>query len=151
MALKFTSVLGKSHREQLEELMFFHPQQGRFRDTILECIESFGLPRIVVENGRLRIALAERIDVQTLYAVLEDSSQSELVGTVVYTRHPSDELLILHIAIKEAYTGHGPHADRMITFAVLDAVCNVARQIKGVNRVRLAYARGQAVVKTVIL
>jgi hypothetical protein len=131
--------------------MFFHPQQGRFRNTIVECIEWFGTPRVVEADGKLRIALTVAIDVQTLYAVFESRQGCELEGVVVYTRHPTEELLVLHIAVKEGYTAQGLHADIMTTYSLLGAVCRVARQIQGVQRVRLAYARGKAAVNTVFL
>lgn len=149
MALQFTSVLDRSHCGELEELMFQHPQQGRFRDTILDCIEQFGVPRVVELNGRLLIELARHTEVQTLYAVMEGPLQSELVGAVVYTRNAANELAVLHIAVKNDYTAQGSRANQMVTFAMLEEVCRVARHIQGVHGVRLAYARGQAVLKTV--
>ena len=127
--------------------MFQHPQQGRFRETILDCIEQFGVPRVVEQNGGLRIALAGHTEVQTLYAVMDGSP--ELVGAVVYTRNTADELAVLHIAVKNIYTAKGPRADQMVTFALLEELCRVARHIKGVHGVRLAYARGQSILKTV--
>src|ERR1035441_2166468 len=120
MALQFTSVLDRPHREELEELMFQHPQQGRFRDTILDCIERFGVPRVVEQNGRLRIELAGQTEVQTLYAVMEGPLHSELVGALVFTRNATGELVVLHIAVKDEYTAQGPRADQMVTFALLE-------------------------------
>ena len=129
--------------------MFQHPQQGRFRDTIMDCIEQFGVPRVVEQNGRLRIELAGHTEVQTLYAMIEGPLHSELVGAVVYTRNAADELAVLHIAVKNDYTAQGPRADQMVTFALVEELCRVARHIQGVQGVRLAYARGQAILKAV--
>ena len=147
MALQFTSVLHPSHREELEELLFQHPQQGRFRETILDCIAQFGVPRVVEQNGGLRITLAGHTEVQSLYAMLE--TLPELIGAVVYTRNAGDELAVLHIAVKNVYTAKGPRADQMVTFALIDELFRVAHHIKGVHGVRLAYARGQSFLKTV--
>lgn len=149
MALQFTSVLDQSLRGELEELMFQHPQQGRFRDTILDCIERFGVPRVVEQNGRLRVELAGQTEVQTLYAVMARPLHSELVGALVFTRNQTGELVVLHIAVKDDYTAQGPRADQMVTFALVEELCRVARQIQGVHGVRLAYARGQSILKTV--
>jgi hypothetical protein len=149
MALQFTAVLDQLHREELEELMFQHPQQGRFRDTILDCIERFGVPRVVEQNGRLRIELAGQTEVQTLYAVLEGSLDSGLVGALVFTRNEAGELVVLHIAVKDEYTAQGPRADQMVTFALLEELCRVARHIRGVPGVRLAYTRGHTLLKTI--
>ncbi|MCX6924818.1 MAG: hypothetical protein NT154_16645, partial [Verrucomicrobia bacterium] len=43
----------------------------------------------------------------------------------------------------------GPRADQMVTFALLEELCRVAHHIRGVHGVRLAYVRGQTVLKTV--
>ena len=149
MVLHFTSVLDRSHRVELEELMFQHPQQRRFRDTILDCIERFGVPRVVEQNGRLRIELAGPTEVQTLYAVMEQLLHSELVGALVFTRNEVGELLVLHIAVKDDYTAQGPRAAQMVTFALFEELCRVARCIQGVHGVRLVYTRGQTVLKTI--
>src|ERR1039458_4970067 len=129
MALQFTSVLDLPHREELEELMFQHPQQGRFRDTILDCIERFGVPRVVEQNGRLRIELVGQTEVQTLYAVVAGGFPSELVGVLVYTRNAAHELAILHIAVKNEYTLHGSKADHQVAFALVEELCRIAARI----------------------
>ena len=105
------------------------------------------MPRVVEHNGGLRIALSGHTEVQSLYAMLEEPP--ELVGAVVYTRNAADELAILHIAVKNDYTAKGPRADQMVTFALIEELCRVARHIQGVHGVRLAYTRGQSILKTV--
>jgi len=149
MALQFTSVLDRSRRGELEELMFQHPQQGRFHDTIMDCIDRFGVPSVVERNGRLRIELASQTEVQTLYAMIDGPLPSELVGAVVYTRDAADELVVLHIAVKDDYTAQGLRAHQMVTFGLVEELCRVARHIHGVNGVRLVYVRGQSILQTV--
>lgn len=149
MALRFTSVLERAHRRELEKLLFQHPQQGRFRDTILESIERFGVPRVVELNRRLRIKLSGQVEVQTIYALMEGALRSDLAAVVVYSRNAEDELVVMHLAVENDYTTRGPRADQMVTYAIIDELCRIARHIKGVCGVRLAYARGQSILKTV--
>ena len=149
MPLQFTSLLPGSHRTELEELLFQHPQQGRFLDTILDSIEKYGVPHVVERNGGLRVELAEQTEVQTLYAVVTGALESELVGALVYTLNAAHELAILHIAVKDGYTVRGSRAGHQVTFALVEELCRIAARIRGVIGVRLAYARGKSMLQKV--
>ncbi len=147
--LQFTSLLSPSYQESVEELLFLHPQQGRFRDTILDCIAAHGVPRVVARSDGLRVELGGQTPVQTLYALTVGLPQDEVIGCVVYTRNAAEELEILHIAVRDDYTVRGCNADQQVTFALIQELCSVARRIKGVSGVRLAYKRGRSLLKAV--
>jgi hypothetical protein len=147
MNLCLTSILGTKHADELEKLLFFHPQQGRIRRNISESVEKYGSPRIIEKNSGLRIELPLLEDVQTLYALVRNRGRQELVGALVYTRTEARTLEILHIVVKDEYTLSGKHADQELTFLFIEELCRIGRMIQGIHFVRLAYDRGRVFVK----
>ncbi|MBV8280176.1 MAG: hypothetical protein JO170_33615, partial [Verrucomicrobia bacterium] len=89
--LTFSSSLPVDRREELDALMFFHPQQGEHESGINASILSYGFPKIIVEHDRLRIGIEGR-EVQTLYAFLDRGREKDLAGVIVYTRTGEDTL-----------------------------------------------------------
>ena len=55
--IDYTSVLAVGYRTELEALLFFNPEQHRFREKIRTVIEKYGVPAIHAENDRLYIRL----------------------------------------------------------------------------------------------
>jgi hypothetical protein len=149
MDLCLTSMLGPEHADELEELLFFHPQQGRFRRNITASVEKYGSPRIVEKNGGLRIQLRLLEDVQTLYAVAREDDWQELAGALVYTRTEPRTLEILHIVVKDEYTLQGKRSEQGLTFLLIEELCRIGRMIQGIQFVSLAYDRGRVILKQV--
>ena len=148
MGLHFTSGLDKIHREALEGLIFFHPQQGRFASSLIKTIEQHGSPRIVEQDGKLRIEIQRIQGIQTLYAIIDDALQWELVGMVAYTRIIPEELTILHISVKEEFTAHAPKGDQMVAYNLLEELRRIGHRIQGIQGVRLAYCRSKTLLTT---
>ena len=147
MTLQFTSTLDTSYRDALEELLFFHPHQGRFSSGIIGTVERHGSPRIVAEQGTLRVQLGKRAEAQTVYALVKAGATSELAGIIIFTRS-QNELILLHIAVKEKYTARGSQADADVTFWLIEELRRIAHRIHGVHGVRLAYNRGRKLLTT---
>ena len=148
MKLQFTSVLDCSHKAELEELLFFHPHQGRYTASIVNRVEEYGSPKIVERPAGLRVEFTETDNIQTLFAVIETLFLRELVGVVNYTRTPDGMLVIVHIAVKEGYTQQGAKSGQQVTLLLIQALCRIARQIQGVHTVQLGYKRSHNFLKT---
>ena len=58
LPLTFSSALPASRRDELEELMFFHPEQGEHTTSINASIEAYGFPKVLQEDDCLRIGIA---------------------------------------------------------------------------------------------
>lgn len=151
MHLTFSSILAKDHRGELEELMFFHPQQERFASSIVNTIETYGSPRVVEKEGQLRIALQGVTEVQTVYAVMEGLLQRELVGVVVFTRTNNNNLEVLFIVVKDEYTQTGSKSGRQVTLLLIQELCRIARQIRGIHSVQIGYRRVKTYLKVDLL
>ena len=141
--LTFSSSLPVDRREELEALMFFHPQQGEHESGINASILSYGFPKIIVEDERLRIGI-EGQEVQTLYAFLDRGREKDLAGVIVYTRTGEDTLVLLHMAVKPEYSYSVGYRNELVLVRILAQVRSIAKRIKGVKHLSIAYA-GQIV------
>ena len=146
--IEVTSVLASEYLDDLQNLLFFHPQQARFRRSISDSIAKHGSPQIVELQGHLRIELAGLPGVQSLYAVSADPKHQQLLGAVVYTRRILDELEILHIVARHDHTLAGGGSEDSVAFLLVEELYRIARQVKGVRAVRLAYDRGKVIIRS---
>jgi hypothetical protein len=141
--LTFSSSLPVARREELEKMMFFHPQQGEHESGINASILSYGFPKIIAEAEQLRIGIEGR-EVQTLYAFMDRGREKDLAGVVVYTRTGEDTLVLLHMAVKPEYSYSVGYRNELVLVRILAQIRSIAKRIKGVKRLSIAYA-GQIV------
>ena len=138
----FTSVLGSEYLEDLERLLFFNPQQNKTITGISESIADYGVPNVYVEQGRLRIRLENLPGAQTVF-VLEDSSNTPvLVGVMIYSRIDLENLVLLHIAVREEYSRFGSRADVGLVNKMMGQMRVIARKLNGVRSIHLKYTKG---------
>lgn len=137
--IDYTSVLAAGYRAELEALLFFNPEQHRFREKIRTVIETHGVPVIHAENNRLNVRLKNGSEVQTLYALAGSKARSQLVGVVVYTRSNPATITVLHIAVSEDYSSQGRYHKQMMVPLFIGKLREIGRQIKGVTMLRLLY------------
>lgn len=141
--IHYTSVLAADYQSELETLLFFNSEQGRFRDKILGVIERHGVPVVLAENHRLTVRLKNGSEVQTLYALAGSKARSKLVGVVVYTRSNSATITVLHIAASEDYSSQGRFHKQMLVPLFIGKLREIGRQIKGVTALRLLYGEDE--------
>ena len=131
--LRYTSTLKPEYSEELERLLFFNPGQQDALAAIMDSLDTFGSPSVYTDNGALRVKVEKLDEVQTLYAMDDDT----LVGVLVYSRVVLDCLTVLHIAVDEEYSVHGNNANNMLVMRMLELLRKNARLIKGVKTIRL--------------
>jgi hypothetical protein len=134
-----TSLLEQRYRDELEELLYFNPQQAQLRKGIIATVERYGSPRIVEEAGRLRIKLDRLDEVQTLYAMVRAGPVPTLAGAIVYTRAADDAFEILHIVVKQQYALSSQRAEPGVALLLVEEVAHIAHRVRGIRSVRLAY------------
>lgn len=139
MSIFVTSMLKIECRDQLEQIMFFNPQQGGIRSDIIEVIDKYGLPEIVMEGYCLRIHVGEFSDVQTLFAFDSMAKDAMLIGVIVFVRADTETILVLHIAVREDYSITGEHPQDMLAMDLIIKLREAASRIKGVKRLSLVY------------
>ena len=145
LPLKFSSTLPVDRRDELEALMFFHPQQGEHESSINASILSYGFPKIIQEGDYLRIGI-EGKEVQTLYAFVHRGKLEDLAGVIVYTRTSPDTLALLHMAVKPEYSYADGYKNELVLVRMLAQIRSIAKRIKGVKKLSIAYA-GQSLPK----
>ena len=131
--LQFTSLLKQEYEKELEQLLFFNPGQNSMLEAIVDAVERFGSPSIVVKNGHLAINVEKLDGVQTLFA-LDDN---RLVGILVYSRLSTDSLTVIHIVVDQDYSSDGKFAKNMLVMRMLELLRNCGRQIRGVKTIRI--------------
>ncbi len=119
--------------------MFFHPHQGEHSSRINDSIKHYGFPRIIVDGHLLRIGI-DGLDVQTLYALIDRGGSHDLAGVVVYSRVEADALTLLHMAVKPEFCYAGGYKNEVMLVRILAQLRSIAKQIKGVKRIAIAYA-----------
>ena len=140
---RFASTLDPRYRASLENLLFFNPRQGQVEDQILATVQRFGSPRLLEADGRLRVEVDRFPGVQTLFVF--DSRKkpaNDLCGVVMYLREGLDTLFVLHISVAAPYGVDGRHAHALLAVRMINQLRRVARSIKGIRYVALAYASG---------
>jgi hypothetical protein len=140
--IRFSSTLNSRYRKDLETLMFFNPQQGRVKPAIVETIEKYGIPKIVVEGELLRIKVEKFADVQALFALETIGERPRLVGVIVYVRPDRETIVVLHLAVQEEYTFSGLHDGEMLVMRLLVNLREIASRIKDVRAIIIVYGKG---------
>ena len=131
-------------RGQLEELLFFHPHQGRMRLNIVDSVHRYGSPRIVSRAGRLHIAIGDMNPVPALYAV-SAGGLPEILGALLFSRNGPDTLEVMHVVVHPDYTVSGVHDSHGIFMALIDQLRRIAHAINGIQHIRVFYWKGRAV------
>ncbi len=140
--IRFTSILGLEYREDLEELMFFNPQQRKALTGINHTIAEYGVPNVVEANKRLRISVEGLPESQTLFALDDSAKKPILAGVMVYMRTDPENLVLLHIAVKEDYSRSGIYGDEMLVLRFMTQLRDIAKRIRGIRSITLKYSSG---------
>jgi hypothetical protein len=124
MSLVFSSKLAKKYKDNLEELLFFNPQQTKIRSKLVEIIEKYGVPVMVVDGDSISVAIEGLEGVQTLFAFWKEIGRPELIGAMIYVRISLDTLLVLHMGVAEEFSSY-------------------AKKIKGISIIEVLYGQGE--------
>ena len=139
LPLVFSSSLNSDQRDELESLMFFHPEQEQHTTSINASILSYGFPKIVEEGGSLRIGI-EGLEVQTLYAFVDRGAKKDLAGVLVYTRVHDDTLVLLHMAVRPEFCYSIGYKNELVLVRILAQLRAIARRIRGIKKLSILYA-----------
>ena len=132
----FSSILSASYREELERLLFFNQNQDKAETDLPLLIGRYGMAHVEESDDRLRIALESTPEPQTLYALEQNDGLERLVGVTVYLRE-QDTLSLVIAAVCEDYAGKRPDGEEPLVRQMVDVLCDVARQVKGIESVTL--------------
>lgn len=139
--IEFSSSVPVQMRGAVEELFFFNKRQAIALMGIRQSIQRFGTPEIVEEEGRLRIAVGGW-GMQCLFAQSASLLPNRLVGVVLFLRMEPEVITVTHLAVDPVYTLHSGGSGEGIGTVLIEEVREIARRIKGVQRVELPYRRG---------
>jgi hypothetical protein len=141
-AITFSSILGNEHYDALEQILFFNPQQNKALSGIHHSVDEYGVPSIFVDGDRLRVIVTGLPGTQTLFALNELNGGLDVAGVMVYARTDPENIVLLHIAVKQEYTRSGVYADAMLVSRFMAQLREIARRLKGVRSITLKYGSG---------
>ena len=136
--VEWTSWLVEEAKPALQEIFFFNRRQNLYYDEIVAAVEQFGEPQIVHAEGGVTVVLPKLPEAQCLFAVDKPSKTANAV--VLFTRHRHSELEVLHLATSRAWQSQANLA--LTTMLVIAKLKEIARSIRGIEKVRLPYGRG---------
>ena len=126
--------------------MFFNPRQRDAEAAITEAVDLYGPPAIVADETGLRVVVGTRDDVQCLFALAParhpTAGELELAGIVMYLRISSEEIVVLHIGVAEAYC-RSRRSGLEVVSALVRTVRAAARRLRGVERLTMLYLQGR--------
>jgi len=136
--ITFASKVAIEHREVLERLLFFNGCQDRVARGIVDVIDRFGPPEIVVDGDGLRVQVSELSSgVQTLFAL--DARTGRPLGVAVYLRADHEHVTVLHLGLSEEYCSGGERQSLNLLLRLLKEIRRSSRRVKGVRRMSVAY------------
>jgi len=139
----FSAVLDESYRENLENLLFFNPNQEKTIAIVAEGIRRYGKPSIATVGGRLSVALEALSGAETLFAFDNFWPKPQLIGLIVYAREGDDTLAIPYVAVHKDFARGGPKAKEFLFMRLIDQVCEIGRSIEGVTSLGLITTAGK--------
>ena len=133
-------------KTEVEELLFFNPQQAVLESEILATIHAFGIPRVIAKNGRLSIEVGNGLVLGTLFAQVATKDGVELAGVLLFLRKKAG-ILCLHLSVGESYSLRGSLGDLCTAAHLLDGARKIGARIAGVDHLEVYYKRtgGQAI------
>lgn len=141
--IAFVSSLPREHHQQLESLLFFNRRQDQVRPGILDAINRYGAPEIVVGTTALKVRVAGPVESQCLFAVDRQGTASRPVGLILYTRDSFERITVMHLVVAEEFAAGGPLADQQLLLRLVRAVRRIARSTSGIRHVDLLYAQSR--------
>lgn len=132
--------LSADWKTEVEELLFFNPQQAALESEILATIHAFGAPRVVVKNERLSIEVDNGLALGTLFALVPSEDGTELAGALLFLRKGAG-MLCLHLSVGESYSFRGSHSALCVAAHLLDGVRKIGARISGVDHIEVYYKR----------
>lgn len=136
----FSSVLNSRYYDALETLMFFNPQQSKFRNEVSQVVDRYGNPKIIKDCDRLRLQIGSSVGVQTLFC-FDRPIDGDLIGTVIYIRDRRERLAIIHLAVREDYAISGRNASKRLFLRLIQKILEIGARIKGVEFLEILYDR----------
>lgn len=137
----FSSVLRTDYYRDLESLLFFNSEQERAQLGIIESLEKFGQPEILVGTDFLQVKVGSFSDVQTLFAFdnYNEIQNPELAGVMIYVRTGDENIAVLHVAVAEDYCVAGRYGDEILLMRFFVKLREIAHRIKGVRSIEIVY------------
>lgn len=137
MDVLIRATLPTALRASVERLLFFNQRQAERRAGIVSSVERYGRPRLTHAPDGLSVTLGDRDDAQCLFAAVRRRHQVVVAGVLVWVREPGGGIVIVHVALSRVFSRS--RRSLLVPLKLVRAVRAVARQLRGVESIRVAY------------
>ncbi len=141
--ITFSSVLPPSRQDELAELLFFNVQQHRVRNDIVNAIEQYGVPEIVVDDQSLRVHVGQLGEVQSVFALTRNTGK--LIGVMLYARVSETKLVLLHIGIDPRFGSASKGREQLLALRLISQLRATAKTIRGITTLEILYGNSTTV------
>jgi hypothetical protein len=133
---RVSSTLPAASRPALESLFFFNDNQLRLRESVVRAVAAYGSPKIVTNEGKIRLVLPHIENAQTLFLRTNGFNHS-LIGVVVYVREKRN-LKVLFWALRPDWTSQ-TKPGKYILLEIVEMLKDVGRRIVEVDRIAFEF------------
>lgn len=130
--IEFLGELPSKYKPSLESLFFFNPKQKLNILKIEKAIDRYGYPRIIVNNGNIKIDLEKSNNCQNLFLVRKDIPV--VLGVIIHTRTDKTTAELIHFAVDSDYEGRLSILENM-----LKEIYRIYGRIKDIEKIKITY------------
>ncbi len=135
MQFKFQSSINSIFSEDLSDLLFFNINQINYKEHIIQAINSYGSPEIVLNGDKITITLKGEIETHTLFLIGQEQIEEVLLGVAVFFKEKNNEAILLHIAVN-----HNLYDSTFLTLQLIIEVKNYLKNITGIQKLSIFYS-----------
>lgn len=135
MKLRFQSSIDVNFTEQLSDLLYFNLNQVKYKEHIIDAINSYGTPVIKEKGKNITLKLEDDIETHTLFLIGSEDSKDFLLGVAVFFKKNDNEAILLHIAVN-----HTLIDSTFLTLQLIIEVKNYLKNIAGIRKLSLFYS-----------
>lgn len=116
--VSFKQFLPSYYQKDLEELLFFHPSQHKYKNAIDFNLLNFGEIRLSVMNDIIIVSLSE-VKARTLFIFDSPMNDATLLGSAIYLLEDRSVVLV-HLAVIAECMENNYYQSEMITYRLLE-------------------------------
>lgn len=132
MKLKFESSISFEYYNNLNDLLFFNENQKIYKGSIVNAIETYGIPKIIKVANKVTIQLKESTETHNLFLLDDSTNKVELLGVAIFIRETATTSTLLHIAMNESSSD--------LTLLLIMKVKEYLKNIKGMQELNIFYS-----------
>jgi hypothetical protein len=130
--IEIESSLNISHKDKLEELLFFNKSQRQLSNKIVTSITNYGLPVIVETDLSIKVRLDSKIETHSLFLTTFIKNEKRLLGVALVIKGNNKDAILLHVAMDNEV-----HSEFLLLF--ITKIRKYLKQFKNIDWLNIQY------------